>query len=134
MSTEVILKKNASQANAKPALDPSKTAIASVKMLKSSVKKIMPFARLIKGLSFKDARLQSQFNDGKIPAVFLTLLQAAAATAENDKNIDSDSLIVREIKVGKDKTLKRIMPRGRGKTARILKHYAKITVILESKI
>ena len=131
--TSVALKKCARDANSKPLLDNSKIAIASVKMLKSSVKKIMPFAKLIKGLSFKDARLQAQFGDGKIPSIFELLLKSAASSAENDKNIDSDSLYVREIRVGKDKVLKRIMPRGRGKTSRILKHYSKITIILESR-
>ena len=133
MLSSILLKKSARDANKKPVVENAKIATASARMLKTSVKKIMPFARLIKGLSFKDARLQSQFHETKVAKIFENLLKSAAATAENDKNIDSDSLYVKEIKVGKDKILKRIMPRGRGKTARILKHYSRLTVILESK-
>jgi large subunit ribosomal protein L22 len=128
---KVQVKDNSKNIIKKP--EDAKIAKSSIRMVKSSIKKIAPFARAIKGLSFKNARIQAQFQKGKIPTVFLNLLNAAAATAENDKNIDSDSLIVREILIGKDKTLKRIMPRGRGRTAPILKRYSRITLIMESK-
>ncbi len=110
-----------------------RVANASARRVKTSIKKLVPFSRLIRGMSYKEAVLQAQFGDTKVSQVFLQLINAAAATAENDKNVDSDSLYISEVILGKDKTLRRFMARGRGKSTGIKKRYSKITLVMGVK-
>jgi large subunit ribosomal protein L22 len=106
---------------------------ASARMVKTSIKKLVPFARLIRGMSYREAALQAQFGETKVSQVFLRLINAAAASAENDMNVDSDSLFISKVVLGKDKTLRRFMARGRGRSSGIKKRYSKITVIMGSR-
>jgi large subunit ribosomal protein L22 len=55
------------------------------------------------------------------------------SNAENNHNMDVDSLFVKEVNVGRAFALKRFAARGRGKSSRILKTYSNITVILSEK-
>jgi len=58
------------------------------------------------------------------------LLMSAIANAENNNGLDVDRLYVDEVLVGKSITLKRFHCRGRGKGARVLKHYSQMTIIV----
>ena len=61
-------------------------------------------------------------------------LKSAIANAENNNQLDIDNLIVKEAYVGKGITLKRFMPRARGRAAGIKKHFSNLTIIVsESK-
>jgi len=61
-------------------------------------------------------------------------LKSAIANAENNNQLDIDNLIVKEAYVGKGITLKRFMPRARGRSAGIKKHFSNLTIIVsESK-
>jgi large subunit ribosomal protein L22 len=57
-------------------------------------------------------------------------LQSAIANAENNHDLDVDQLVVAEAYVGKNLVMKRIRARARGRSARILKPFAQITVVL----
>ena len=58
-------------------------------------------------------------------------LQSAIANAENNHNLDVDSLVVSEAYVGKNMVIKRWRPRARGRVARILKPFAQLTVVVK---
>ena len=60
-------------------------------------------------------------------------MQAAIANAENNHNLNVDSLYVKEAYVGKNLVMKRMHTRGRGRSARILKPYSNLTLILHEK-
>jgi large subunit ribosomal protein L22 len=50
---------------------------------------------------------------------------SAIANAENNHNLDVDSLVVAEASVGKGLVMKRFHARGRGKSTRILKPFSR---------
>ena len=61
----------------------------------------------------------------------LKLLESAIANAENNKGLDIDDLFVSEISVDESFILKRIQARARGRAARILKPFSKLTIVLK---
>jgi large subunit ribosomal protein L22 len=63
----------------------------------------------------------------------LKVLNSAAANAENNLNIMKDNLFVAECYAMAGPTLKRMMPRARGRADRILKRTSHIRIILDEK-
>jgi len=63
----------------------------------------------------------------------LKVLNSAAANAENNNNMPKDDLFVSECYAGSGPTLKRMMPRARGRADRILKRTSHIVIILDEK-
>ena len=61
------------------------------------------------------------------------LLKSAIANAENNHNMDVNSLYVAEIFAGQGPTLKRIRPRAQGRAFRIRKRTSHITIVLKEK-
>jgi len=61
------------------------------------------------------------------------VLQAAIANAENNHQLDVDRLYVKEATVGRAFVMKRFHTRGRGRSARIEKHFAHLTVIVRER-
>jgi large subunit ribosomal protein L22 len=60
-------------------------------------------------------------------------LQSAIANAENNHNLDVDSLIVAEAWVGKNLVMKRGRPRARGRFGKIMKPFSEITIKVRQK-
>ncbi|MFT2536531.1 large ribosomal subunit protein uL22, partial [Escherichia coli] len=58
------------------------------------------------------------------------VLASAIANAENNHNLDVDSLVVVEASVGKSITMKRFHTRGRGKSTRILKPFSRLRIVV----
>ncbi len=63
----------------------------------------------------------------------LKLLNKVAADAENNFQMNRDTLYVSECYVCPGMTLKRIMPRGKGSADRILKRTSHITIAVAEK-
>ena len=61
------------------------------------------------------------------------LLKSAVANAENNFNMDKNSLYVAECFVCPGPILKRVRPRAQGRAFRILKRTSHITVVLKDK-
>ena len=61
----------------------------------------------------------------------LKVLNSAIANAENNYALDIDRLVVDEAFVGKAMVMKRLRARARGRAARILKPFSKLTIILK---
>ena len=57
----------------------------------------------------------------------------AIANAENNHQLDVDRLFVKEATVGRAFVLKRFHTRGRGRSARVEKMFAHLTVIVEER-
>ena len=64
----------------------------------------------------------------------LKLLNSAAANAENNQNIPKDTLYVAECWTMQGPTMKRMMPRAKGRGDRILKKTSHIQIILDERI
>jgi len=88
---------------------------------------------LIRGKMYEDAvNILKQTNKSASPVV-LKVLNSAAANAENNLNMAKDGLFVAECWSMAGPTMKRMMPRARGRADRILKRTSHIRVILEEK-
>lgn len=103
---------------------------AVLRMYKHSPQKLNLLAQQIRGMSVQRAMDEMSFSRKRAAADVRKLLQSAIANAENNHELDVDSLIVAEAHVGKNLTLKRIRARARGRAARILKPFAQLTIVL----
>ena len=106
---------------------------ASQKVVKSSPVKVMKVTKNITGLKVSEALKLLQFSKLKISTTVRALVYSAMSNAENNHNMDVDTLFIKEVNVGRAFALKRFAARGRGKSSRILKTYSNITVILAEK-
>ena len=61
------------------------------------------------------------------------LLKSAMANAENNHNMDKNSLYVAECFVCPGPTLKRIRPRAQGRAFHVLKRTSHVTMVLKEK-
>ena len=61
------------------------------------------------------------------------LLKSAIANAENNHNMDKNSLYVAECFVCPGPILKRIRPRAQGRAYRVLKRTCHVTIVLKEK-
>ena len=61
------------------------------------------------------------------------VLASAIANAENNHNLDVDSLVVAEASVGKSLSMKRFNPRARGRAARIVKPFSRVRIIVREQ-
>ena len=114
-------------------LNPAKTAFASAVAIKGSVQKVNLVCRMIAGMKANEALLQLQFSSKRASKDLHQLLSSAVANAENNHSLDIDTLVVSEIKVGKAFTLKRFNARARGRGAKIMKPYSKVTIFVSEK-
>jgi large subunit ribosomal protein L22 len=99
-------------------------------MYKHSPQKLNLLAQQIRGLPVQKAMDQMQFSRKRAAADVRKLLKSAIANAENNHDLDIDSLVVAEAHVGKNLVMKRIRARARGRAARIMKPFSQLTVVL----
>ncbi|MBO5733584.1 MAG: 50S ribosomal protein L22 [Clostridia bacterium] len=63
--------------------------------------------------------------------LLIKLLASAIANAENNHNMDKNSLYIAEIFANQGPTLKRVRPRAQGRAFRIRKRTSHITIVLK---
>lgn len=105
-------------------------ARAVLRMYRSSPQKLNLLAQQIRGLPVQKAIDQMQFSRKRAASDVRKLLKSAVANAENNHDLDIDSLVVAEAHVGKNLVMKRIRARARGRAARIMKPFSQLTVVL----
>ena len=103
-------------------------AFAKTKMLRTSPQKLNLVAQLIRGKKVEKALADLTFSKRRIAGDVKKCLQSAIANAENNHNLDVDSLIVAEAWVGKNMVMKRGRPRARGRYGKIMKPFSEITI------
>ena len=108
-------------------------AKAVINRLRISPRKLNLVAGLIRGMDVNQALTQLSFSGKRIANDVRKALQSAIANAENNHNLNVDSLYVKEAYVGKNLVMKRMHTRGRGKSARIFKPFANLTLIVREK-
>jgi len=108
-------------------------AVAVGRMIRISPQKLGLVARSIQGLKVEAALAELTFSRKRIAANVKKILQSAIANAENNHNLDIDSLIVAEAYVGKNLVMKRFRPRARGRTGSILKPFSQLTIVVREK-
>ena len=103
-------------------------AFAKTKMLRTSPQKLNLVAQLIRGKKVETALADLEFSRKRISVEVKKALESAIANAENNHNLDVDSLIVAEAWVGKNMVMKRGRPRARGRFGKIMKPFSEITI------
>ena len=104
---------------------------AEAKNIRISSSKVEIVLDLVRGKPYAEAAAILTNTNKSACAPILKVLNSAAANAENNNNMPKDDLFVAECYAGSGPTLKRMMPRARGRADRILKRTSHITIILE---
>ena len=105
-------------------------ARAVLRMLRTSPRKLNLVAQSIRGLTAEQAVNELAFSPKRVSGPVLKCLRSAIANAENNHNLDIDSLVVSQAHVGVNMILKRMSARARGRGARIEKPFSQITIVL----
>ncbi|MFN3959843.1 MAG: 50S ribosomal protein L22 [Parvularculaceae bacterium] len=105
-------------------------AMAKASNLRISPQKLNLVAQMIRGKKVDKALAELEFSRKRISKEVKRCLESAIANAENNHNLDIDSLVVDRAFVGKNMVLKRWTPRGRGRMGRIFKPFAEITIVV----
>ena len=87
----------------------------------------------IRGKSIDDARAILGATPRAASRDVLKLLDSAVANAENNHNLDVDSLVVAEASVGKSISMKRWNPRARGRASRIVKPFSRVRIVVREQ-
>ena len=112
-------------------IDNKKQAYAKAKSIRTSGQKLNLVAKSIRGCNIKVAIDQLTFSKKRVSREVLKVLNSAIANAENNFGLDIDKLVVAEAYVGKSIVMKRMRARARGRAARILKPFSKLTILLK---
>lgn len=105
-------------------------ARAVLRMVRISPQKLNLVAQSIRGLTAERALNELEFSRKRIAATVRKCLQSAIANAENNHDLDIDSLVIAQAHVGKNLVMKRSHTRARGRGARIEKPFSQLTIVL----
>ena len=105
-------------------------AMAKVRTLRTSARKLNLVAQSIRGLNVQRALNELEFSHKRIAQDVRKALYSAISNAENNHNLDIDSLVVAEAYVGKNLVMKRFSPRARGRATRVEKPFSEITIVV----
>ncbi len=106
---------------------------AIAKHIKISPRKAGIVANAVRGKKVGIALNILKFSNLKAAKLIDKVVRSAVANAENNYNMDVDSLFIKRICVDQGPRLKRFMPRAMGRASKILKPSSHITIILDEK-
>ncbi|KQX26208.1 MULTISPECIES: 50S ribosomal protein L22 [unclassified Sphingomonas] len=110
-----------------------KEALAVATTVRGSPQKLNLVAALIRNKKAGDALNILTFSKKAMAIDVRKVLASAIANAENNHNLDVDALVVKEASVGKSIVMKRFATRGRGKSTRIIKPFARLRVVVREQ-
>jgi len=105
-------------------------AKAVQRMIRVSPQKLNLVAAMIRGKKVASALADLEFSRRRISGQVRKTLQSAIANAENNHDLDVDSLVVAEAHVGKALVMKRFKPRAKGRSSRIFKPFSNLTIVV----
>ncbi|MCU1663489.1 MAG: ribosomal protein [Pseudonocardia sp.] len=114
------------------ALEPPR-ARAVARFVHMSPTKVRRVVALIKGRPLQEALDILRFSPQAAAEPLFKVVASAAANAENNLDLDRDTLVVAAAYADEGPTLKRIRPRAQGRAYRIRKRTSHITVEVESQ-
>lgn len=106
--------------------------LAQHRHARSSAQKVRLVADLIRGKKVSQA-LDILTYTNKAAVLVKKVLESAIANAEHNDGADIDDLKVAKIFVDEGPSMKRIMPRAKGRADRILKRTSHITVVVSDR-
>ncbi len=105
-------------------------AKAVTRTIRVSPQKLNLVAAMIRGKGVNVALADLMFLRKRIAGTVKKTLESAIANAENNHDLDVDSLVVAEAYVGKSIVMKRFHVRGRGRASRIERPFSHLTIIV----
>ena len=105
-------------------------AMAKVCSVRTSARKLNLVAASIRGLKVQRALNELEFSHRRIAKDVRKALYSAISNAENNHNLDIDSLVEAEAYVGKNLVMKRFHARARGRASRVEKPFSEITIVV----
>jgi large subunit ribosomal protein L22 len=116
--------------NTKPRVTQAKS---EAKYIRISPRKVKPVADLVRGKSVKDAKAILKFTPRKGARLLLAVLDSAVANAENNFNLDVETLVVKEVYAHQGPTFKRFKAGSMGRAIPMLKRTSHIGVVVSEK-
>jgi large subunit ribosomal protein L22 len=104
--------------------------LAKHRFARTSPQKARLVADQIRGLPVDKALNVLNYSPKKAAVLVKKVLESAIANAEHNEGADIDELTVAKIMVDEGPTMKRVMPRAKGRADRILKRSSHITVVV----
>jgi large subunit ribosomal protein L22 len=108
----------------------STEAKARTSTIRISPQKLNLVAQMIRGKRVSAALADLTFSRKRIARDVKRTLESAVANAENNHQLDVDSLVVAEAHVGKSLVLKRWTPRARGRVGSVHKRFSHLTIVV----
>lgn len=118
--------------NAPTGVEAPPRAVARARYARVSPRKARRVVELIRGRSAAEALAVLEFAPQGASRQVAKVLGSAMANAENNLDLDGDTLVVAGVHVDEGPTLKRFRPRAQGRAYRIRKRTSHITVEVES--
>ena len=108
--------------------------VATTKFLIASPTKVRPVANVVEKMSCSKALATLEVMPQKGAKLISGTLKSAVANALNqNKQLDEDMLVIKEIRIDEGPRLKRVWFRGRGRADQLLKRMCHITVVVDEK-
>jgi len=104
---------------------------AVTRYVRIAPRKVRIVTELVKGKPAEEALTILKFLPKKAARLVSKTLQSAVANAEQNPNIDVDTLYIKRIYVDGGPSMKRWRARAMGRATRILKRSSHITIVLD---
>jgi large subunit ribosomal protein L22 len=108
-------------------------ARAILRHLRMTPLKVRRVANMVKGKAVVDAQNILAVDTHVASPILAKVIKSAAANAVNNEGAREDKLVVATIMIDKSKTLKRYLPRSRGRADQLQKRMSHITVVVEER-
>lgn len=108
-------------------------ALAKHLYARSSAQKARLVADQVRGLPVDKALELLSYSPKKAAVLIKKVVDSAIANAEHNEGADIDELVITKICVDEGPTMKRIMPRAKGRADRIMKRSCHITVVVSDR-
>ncbi|KEI95479.1 50S ribosomal protein L22 [Clostridium botulinum A2B7 92] len=109
-------------------------AKAIVRYVRMSPSKIGVVLDLVRGKDVNEAFAILKYTPKDAAEVIYKALKSAVANAENNLNLDANSLYISEAHVGQGPTLKRYQPHAQGRAFRIRKRTSHLTLVVKERV
>lgn len=104
---------------------------ARAKFVRTSPRKARMVADLVRGKGVEEALNILAFTKKAPAQIVAKLLKSAVANADQMRNVNVDTLFIKQIAVNQGPTMKRFRPRAMGRATMIRRRMSHITVVLE---
>lgn len=107
--------------------------IARCRYIRSSAQKLRLVVNMVRNKKASQALGILNYTNKKASFLVKKVLESAVANAEHNDGLNVDSLKILKIFVDNGPSIKRIMPRAKGRSDRIIKRTSHLTIILSDQ-